>query len=110
MPSGPWVWLLAVGGHGRSVPWETIVVLATAALSAGLVVARWLRWPRSSPRPPLDQEVGPVNFRFSESWASTVTGVGAFLTAVAASNVLPPEGRYMSLGGFMVLTLMFGFL
>lgn len=105
-----WPWLLAVGGHRRSVPWETVVVLGSAALSLGLVMARWLRWPRSSPRPPLDQEVGPANFRFSQSWASTVTGVGAFLTAVAASDVLPHEGRYMSLSGFVVLTLLFGFL
>lgn len=91
-------------------PWEPIIVLAAAAVALALVAARWIVWrPDASARPRLTQPIGPVNWRFGESWASTLTTFSAFVGAVVASQVLPVEGLYLSNGGFAVLSLLFFF-
>jgi hypothetical protein len=91
-------------------PWEPIIVLGALILALALVAARWIIWrPNTSTRPPLTQPIGPVNWRFGESWASTLTTFSAFVGTVLASQVLPVEGLYLSSNGFAVLSLLFFF-
>ena len=91
-------------------PWEPIIVLGALALALAVVIARWIVWrPDTSTRPALTQPIGPVNWRFGESWASTLTTFSAFLGAVLAAQVLPVDGLYLSSNGFAVLSLVFFF-
>jgi hypothetical protein len=75
-------------------------------LGAGvLVIARWLTI--KDPLKILTKPLGPVNYDFNESWASTLTEVGAILgTILATSDVLPKEG--FDKATFAGLNLLFG--
>ena len=114
METYPAAVLLAVGAgaaHGR--PWPAVVVGFSAVAAFGLVAARWAAWPADPgrpPRPSLGQRLGPPSWRFSDSWASNVTAVGAVLTAVVVSGLAAPAGRYVSPPGVAALAVFWGFL
>lgn len=92
-------------------PWSPIVALGTAAVAAALVIARWLAWgPNAASRPQPGQRVGPGNWSFNDSWASTLTAFGAVIGGILASNVLPAQGRYVSVQNIVLLNIVFGFL
>src|SRR6476646_1020240 len=57
----------------------------------------------------LAQKMGPVNWDFSESWASTFTVVGAFLgTILGESGVIPEATEYLSRAAYGGLNVLFG--
>lgn len=59
----------------------------------------------------LRKRMGPTNYDFSASWASTITVVGALLGAIlAANNVVPPQTRYLGHSTYAALSLVFGVL
>lgn len=92
-------------------PWATIIMVGTAAVAFGLIVARWAWWgPDPSTRPSLGQRIGPANWKFGDSWASTLTVFGAVYGAILPGSVLPAEGGYASPPGVALLNLVFGFL
>ncbi|HVE45667.1 MAG TPA: hypothetical protein VNA57_02810 [Acidimicrobiales bacterium] len=90
--------------------WEPVIVLLSAAMALALMVLRWFIWSPASTRPVMSSRLGPASWRFSESWASTLTAVGALLGAILGTGVLPPNGRYLSSREFVLLSLLFGFL
>ncbi|HEX3622027.1 MAG TPA: hypothetical protein VHT97_06915 [Acidimicrobiales bacterium] len=92
-------------------PWGTIIVVGTGAAALVVVLARWACWGGdASTRPALDQRLGPANWSFSDSWASTLTAFGSVLGMILLSAVLPEDGRYASARSVALVDLLFGFL
>src|SRR5262245_35838666 len=55
--------------------------------------------------------LGPVSWSFTDSWATTLTTVGAVLgTILASSRALPETTTLLTRAGFAGLSLFFGFL
>jgi len=62
-------------------------------------------------RIPLGKRVGPVNFDFSKSFASTITALGALLATVLASKgVVVISHRHLDSVSYAALSLFFGIL
>jgi hypothetical protein len=80
------------------------VIYGSLILAAGLMVYRAMT---VSDR--LGKRMGPVNWDFSESWASTFTVVGAFLgTVLGESGVVPETTHYLPKAAYGGLNLLFG--
>lgn len=102
---------LQASAQAASPSWATIIIATSAGVALVVVIARWIWWPSdASTRPGLGQRVGPANWSFAESWASTLTAFGAVLGMILLSQVLPAEGRYVSPRSVALLNLLFGFL
>ena len=77
-----------------------VVLVVLAALSAGSL---------TSPR--LSERMGPVNYDFSKSWASSITVVGALLgTVLSAKGVVPTVTKFLPAATYSALNLAFGIL
>lgn len=119
-PAWAVMWATVSADHGQvsagtaaasPPPWGTIIVVVAAVTAFVVVVARWACWGRDlSTRPALDQRIGPANWSFSDSWASTLTTFGSILGMILLSSVLPDQGRYASARSVALVDLLFGFL
>jgi hypothetical protein len=59
----------------------------------------------------LGDPLGPVNWSFTDSWATTLTAVGALLgTILSSTDALPEKTELLTKGGFAGLSLFFGLL
>jgi hypothetical protein len=58
----------------------------------------------------LDRPMGPVDWDFGKSWASTLTTVGALLGTVLSAGVLPGDTQSLSKPAYAALNLFFGML
>ncbi len=59
----------------------------------------------------LSQAMGPVNWNFSQSWASSFTVIGAILGSIlSAKGVVPDHTRFLPASTYPALNLLFGLL
>jgi len=65
---------------------------------------------RSTVRDRLSEKLGPANWDFSKSWASTITAVGALLGTFIGASVLPTATGPLTKVDFSILNLCFGVL
>jgi hypothetical protein len=87
---------------------EDYLVFGALLFAAAYVGIRALSL-RAAPGYRLNDSMGPANWDFSKSWASTLTVVGALLgTILSASNVVPAMTRYLPRGTYSALNLLFG--
>lgn len=85
-----------------------LLVGASLVGAVALVLCTYL--PLRTSRPP-DSLVGPVNWSFTDSWATTLTTVGAIVgTILATSKALPETTTLLTRAGFAGLSLLFGLL
>jgi hypothetical protein len=91
---------LHLSGH-----YPALMVIASLSVAFALVVFRAVRFRRH-----LGDAVGPPNWNFSDSWASTLTAVGALFGTIVAANVLPKKPHYLPLSYYAGLSLFFGVL
>src|SRR5438309_5536656 len=76
-----------------------ILVLAAAAVGRTLSLSA------------LREQIGPANYDFSKSWASSITVVGALLgTILGAKGVVPGKTHYLPAPDYAALNLLFGVL
>jgi hypothetical protein len=88
------------------------VIGGTIAVAIVLVVPRGLFvcW-RTNDRLGLRSAVGPVNFDFSKSFASTITALGALLTTIlAAKGIVTSKTPHLTASSYAALSLFFGIL
>jgi hypothetical protein len=83
--------------------WYLVVLGSISALCVCLVVGLRLKRQRLS----LFGRMGTPTWDFTRSWASNITIAGALLSAALYIAVFPEQTRYISKGGFGVLTLLF---
>jgi hypothetical protein len=91
-------WVDTLGGDGA----ERLIV-GSAVISALLVIVRWITLPGK-----FSDRLGTVDWSFGDSWASTLTTVGALLGTILATATIPDDAQPLSgtaLGG---LNLLFG--
>jgi hypothetical protein len=62
----------------------------------------------SSKRIKLTAKMGPVNWKFGDSWASNLTAAGALLGTVLGASLLAERRLYVSKDWFTALNLYFG--
>lgn len=88
---------------------DVLVLGASLSFSIVFVVVRTLTMRRSLEFE-LGDRMGPANWDFTTSWASTLTAVGALLGSILAAGVLPDETQRLSNAAFAGLNLFFGLL
>jgi hypothetical protein len=87
---------------------EDYLVFGALIFAALLVAIRALDL-KGKPGYKLNDSMGPANWDFSKSWASTLTIVGAVLgTILSASGVVPATTKYLTHGSYAALNLLFG--
>ena len=79
------------------------LIFFPAVLAAGMVLLRMKRAEVNGP-------FGPANWSYSESWASSLTLVGALLGTVLAASVLPEKLDLFSKAGYSAFNVFFGML
>jgi flagellar basal body-associated protein FliL len=87
-----------------SIAWALILIVvafATVMVSYGITYF----WVGAKPF----DRMGAGDWKFSESWASTLTALGGILGAILAAQVLPSEttAEKLASGSFVVFNLMF---
>lgn len=85
--------------------WLLLVPLILAIFLVGFTVLVIGLSPRR-----LDDQMGSVEWSFSDSWASNLTLAGALLGTVLAAGVLPEETSLLPQPGYAALNLFFGLL
>lgn len=94
--------------------WAQAVAICSLGLAALITLLRmWTIKPassyvRSSRRVKLSAKMGPVNWKFGDSWASNLTAAGALLGTVSGASLLPERRLYVSEDWFTALNLFFG--
>jgi hypothetical protein len=87
--------------------WLFLIVFASLGVALVFVVARWLSFKRDA-QCTLKSRMGPVDWKFTDSWASTLTVVGALLGTILASNALPAETSLQPKITYAGLNFLFG--
>ena len=85
-----------------------VLVLGALVFAIAFVIVRALTM-----RPigfKLSDRMGPATWDFTDSWASTLTAVGALLGTILGAGVLPEETQRLSNAAFAGLNLLFGVL
>jgi hypothetical protein len=91
---------LLASGDGAALVWGSLV------LSAITVLGSWLTVP-SVPKP--GDPLGEVDWSFTDSWASTLTAVGALLgTILATSGIIAQDAEPLTSNALTGLNLFFG--
>jgi hypothetical protein len=85
----------------------TGLLLGSAALSTLVIGARALSNPVLGR---LSEDLGPLDWDFSQSWATSLTTVGAVLGIVLSGTAIPPSGNSVNRTDFVTLNLVFGVL
>jgi len=85
----------------------TGLLLGSAALSTVVIGARALSNPVLAR---LSEDLGPLDWDFSQSWATTFTTVGAVLGIVLSGTAIPSTGNSVNRTDFVALNLVFGVL
>jgi hypothetical protein len=86
---------------------EAIQLVIGTLLLAGVIVAfgaSFLKWNQ------LGHLMGPANWDFSKSWASTITVAGALLGTIFAAGVLPENTHWLPKEAYAGLNVLFGML
>jgi hypothetical protein len=87
-------------GKGALLVWASLAV-------ASLVVT--IRWFTLKAKPRLSAKLGEVNWSFTDSWATTLTALGALLgTILSTAGVLPKSTKLLSTSALGGLNLLFG--
>jgi hypothetical protein len=87
--------------------WLFLIVFGSLGLALVFIVVRWLTFRRDA-KCTLTSRMGPVGWKFTDSWASTVTVVGALLGTIVASNALPEETTLQPKITYAGLNFLFG--
>ena len=91
---------LLTAGDGAALVWGSL------ALSFILVAGRWLTLYSTHD---LKDPLGMVEWSFTDSWASTLTAVGALLgTVLAISGIIPEDAEPLASNALTGLNLFFG--
>jgi hypothetical protein len=88
----------------------TLVLLVSLAAAVLLMALRARRLPPDTDarKFTLRSEMGGTKWKFSDSWASSLTAVGAVLGTVLSAKLLSENARFVSDKGFTALNLLFG--
>lgn len=88
--------------HGASFVWISLAIAFVLVLT---------RWATLTDGPGLSASLGEVNWSFNDSWATTLTALGALLgTILSTTGVLPASPRPLSTAALGGLNLLFGLL
>jgi hypothetical protein len=90
-----------------ATPAKTIVIV-TLLVAIAFVIIRWWTLKLEHERVGLNRHMGPVGWKFSDSWASNLTAVGAILGAIAGTSLLPDRRTYVSKDWLTTLNMFFG--
>lgn len=82
-----------------------LLILIPLIAGAVLVFGTWARTKVS-----LTAKLGPPDWDFSASWASTIAGAGAVLGTILGASVLPASPHYLSAAAYTGLNLFFAVL
>jgi hypothetical protein len=85
----------------------TGLLLGSAALGVLVIGVRALSQPVLAK---LSDELGPVDWDFTQSWATSLTTVGALLGVVLSGTDIPSTGNSVNKTDFVTLNLVFGVL
>jgi hypothetical protein len=106
--SPPGVVPLEILAHRElATPAKTIVIV-TLLVAIAFVVIRWWTLKVENKRVGLKRHMGPVGWKFSDSWASNLTAVGAILGTIAGTSLLPDRRTYVSKDWLTTLNIFFG--
>jgi hypothetical protein len=87
---------------------STLWILVLLAIAFAIVIVSYaVTYPSVGAK--LTDRMGAGDWKFTESWASTLTALGSILTAVLAAQVLPSDTEAQKLvkGTYVVYSLMF---
>jgi hypothetical protein len=103
--AGPAVRALTFRESAELASWFNGVIFAPLIFAFLFVVARWALLGVTGAS--LTKRLGPANWDFSGSWASTLTVLGALVGTILSAGVLPDETERLSKASYTALNLIF---
>jgi hypothetical protein len=104
--AGPAVRPLRLRESAGLASWFNGVIFGPLIFAALFVCVRWALLGVKDAM--LTNRLGPANWDFSGSWASTLTVLGALAGTVLSAGVLPEETQRLTKASYVALNLIFG--
>jgi hypothetical protein len=108
MEAGPAVRALRLKESAGLASWFNGVIFVPLIFAALFICARWALLDVKEAK--LTHRLGPANWDFSGSWASTLTVLGALAGTILSAGVLPEETERLTKASYTALNLIFGIL